>query len=690
MGWNISLPDAEWFTLNSPGLGNLINEVVARKDVAIDTETTGLKVVQDIPLYWSLSWGSRRMCMPASTLHKFSDAFKQRDKNWIFANAKFDMHMLAQVGIDIAGSCIDTSVMHALIYEEQPHGLKSMVKQVLTWGWKDFFDTFHPLNVLAEQKERDDEEPEEEIKVTLTPTGKIRKAKPKKLPMRKETIGEMLQRFEATELDKLVEYASNDAYGTYMLYVELKKRLEEEATWSLYPEKFANLWDVFYKTERPFTKVLYKCERNGLLIDTDYIASIKKPVEDGMAQIERDIVKITGRVLNIRSPDVLREYFFEEKGYTSTKLTKGGKNGTNKKAAIDADVLKELAVFDPVAKHLVEYRDLDKMYGTYIVGLSKHLSRHNRIHCRLNQDVARTGRLSSSNPNLQNIPKPESDKYKIRRAFIAGPGNGLIVVDYEQLEMRLLAAAAQEPDMIEIFRSGKDIHMGNAALVFGPIYKERYGRELTYQDLVDAKKVDKDVKNGKLPPTAMTDWVEKCLFARNAIKAVGFGLNYGMKPKKLGVDLGIPTEEAEFIYDAYMATYPTVKRFFDNSVLDCQQTLKAFTLLGRRRFLPEINAYNKYERYRAERQAGNTIIQGTAADAARMAMLNCDEAQLDYHYGAEMLIQIHDELIFECPLDTIKACEAEVKDWMEHPFDTELDVALTASSGTGSNWMDAK
>lgn len=682
MGWNIDLPEAEWFNTNTPGLDALVREVEYEPYVAIDTETTGLNVVKDIPLYWSLSWGKRRVCMPTATMHYFENAFADKTKNWIFANAKFDMHMLAQVGHIFAGHCIDTQVMHALIYEEQPHGLKSMTKEVLKWGWKDFFDTFHPLNILAETKEEDTDEAADFLDVAP-------KRKPKKPLTRKESIGEMLQRFERENLSALVEYASNDAYGTFQLFLALRKRLEEESTWSLFPKKFATLWDVFDKTEKPFTKVLWKCERNGILIDTNYMAKIKQPVEDGIVQIEKDIAKEMGRIINLNSSEEMREYFFVEKGYRPTKFTSGGKSG-EKKPSVDVKVLEELALHDPVAKKLLDHRELKKLHGTYILGLAKHLDSGNRIHCRLNQDVARTGRLSSSNPNLQNIPKPESDKYKIRRAFIAPEGMDLIVIDYDQLEMRLLAAAAQEPDMINIFLSGKDIHMGNAALVFGSIYRDRYGRELTYDDLVAAKKTDKDVKAGKLPASAMTEWVELCLFARNAIKAVGFGLNYGMKAKKLAGGIGVSVEEAQSIMDAYMERYPTVKRFFDDSVEDCRMTLKAFTLLGRRRFLPEINAYNKYDRYQAERQAGNTIIQGTAADAARMAMIQCDEAQLDYHYGADMLLQVHDELIFQCPKESSAAAMAEIKEWMEHPFDEELDVPLTASAGRGDNWMDAK
>jgi DNA polymerase I-like protein with 3'-5' exonuclease and polymerase domains len=687
MGWNIDLPAAEWFTPDSPShkLEALINEVMATPDVAIDTETTGLNVVKDIPLYWSLSWGERRIAMPAVLMHKFKPAFDDPNKNWILANAKFDRHMQAQIGIDVAGKLVDIQVMHALIYEEQPHGLKYIAKSILDWGWRDFFDTFEPLKILEDIKENPDDDDDDVLRMSLEQeAAHLKKKARKKAPKyRKEAIGEMLQRFERDNLEALVEYASMDAYGTMKGFLKLKEQLQAEATWSLYPDKFPNMWEVFWKTEVPFTKVLWKCERNGLLIDTDYIQKIRGPVEDGIARLEKSIAKEAGRVMNLNSRDELAAFFFEERGHKATKLTKGGKTGVKKKA-LDAAVLEDLSIVDPVAKMLLELRDLTKMHGTYIVGLSKHLDKWNRIHCRLNQDVARTGRLSSSNPNLQNIPKPDTDKFKIRGAFCAPEGYVLIVLDYDQLEMRLLAAAAMEPDMIALFKSGKDIHMGNAEFVLGPIYQRKYGRALVYDDMAQAKKTKKK------DPAALTDWDNKCLFARDAIKAVCYGLNYGMKSKKLAANLGVSIDEAQEVIDAYMARYPTVANFYASSIATCKQTNKAYTLIGRRRFLPEINGHNTYERWQAERQATNTVIQGTAADAARLAMISCDEAVLDYHYGADMLLQVHDELIFQCPAETAQAAHGEIKEYMEHPFPTDLEVELTCGGGIGPNWNDAK
>lgn len=992
MAWNIDMPSAEYFDHDSAGLGQLIQDVMMQPEVAIDSETTGLNVMKDIPLFWSLSWGERRICMPASTLHRFAPVFADTKKKWFLANAKFDMHMFAQVGLHLQGKVLDTQVMHALIYEEQPHDLKYMAKQILGWGWRDFFDTFDPRQILVEQKESNDEgalgqEPDFDEDAPK----KRRKKKPQ---TRDETIGEMLTRFHQEDRQTLVEYASNDAYGTYMIGKKLEQQLKDEATWSLYPDEFQSMWDIFWKTEVPFTKVLWKCERNGILIDVDYLKKVQGPVEENMASIEREIAKITGRVINLKSRDELAHYFFDEKGYRATKMTKGGKSGVKKKA-LDYDVLKDLAAQqqDPVAKKVLEYRDLDKLHGTYILGLAKHLDANNRIHCRLNQDIARTGRLSSSNPNCfhpdtevltpsgwvaisklqvgipvaqwsisgvvnfvaptaytkqaadglielenqhirlavtrdhrcllrhrktmelrtfpaadypedwqqihagrflggtlqygenfirllvavqadgyigrsgidfglkkprkvkrlldiinslgvehrytpsdsrgrariylkacdvtkevisilgkdksfgswllelseneldtfcdeiyfwdgswtrknnygsnnkantiwvqtilalrgkrahfreyvtgngkinyqvdvvdrdysmttniqkneveyngdvycisvpssyllvrykgeisvtgncQNIPTAENDKHKIRKAFVAPTGKVLLVIDYAALEMRLLAAAAQAKDMIQIFLDEKDIHMGNAVLVFSDLYEKQYGKGFTYEDLKAAKKIDGEVKDGKRPESDRTEWIEKLLFARLAIKSIAFGLNYGMKERKMANDLGIPVAQALSIMNAYMDRLPTVKDFYASSIEACKTTLKSFTLLGRRRFLPEIRSNNTYERFKAERQAVNNEIQGTAAEVAKLAMINCDEAQLDYHYGADMLLQIHDELIFECPKETSKECLAEIKEWMEHPFPTYIGVPLTTSGNAGHSWAEAK
>lgn len=654
MPWNINLPTANHYDLNSEGLDGLIREVADQPIVAIDTETTGLITWKDVPLFWSLAWGEKRVCMPIETLHAFKHVFEDENKAWVFANAKFDMHMLANVGTNFKGKIYDTAVMHSLIYEESPHNLKDMANSLLGWRWSDFFDTFKPQHV-------DDG----------TPKG------------RKETIGEMLLRVYREDRQKLVEYASNDAYGTLKVFEKLDKELHDEVIHSLYPDIYANMADIFYKTEAPFTKVLYTCERNGIKVDIAHLKSIEVPVRKEIERIEREIVSLAGRVLNPNSPLQLRQYFFEELKLKPLNISKGGKTGV-RNPSCDKAFIDHYADEVPMAALIQEHRDLAKLLGTYVEGLQEHADANGRIHTHFNQSTARTGRLSSSEPNLQNIKRAEEDKFHLRKAFICEPGYSLIVVDYEQLEMRLLAAAAGEQKMIDIFMKNWDIHMGNAALVFGDKY------QITYEDIEQAKKTDKKIKNGDLPASALTDKMKDCLFARQAAKSVGFGLNYGMKEKKLAKQIGVTIQEAKTMIEAYMDTYPTVASFYQEAIDETRKTGYAYTLLGRRRFLPEILSTREDERWAAERKAGNTAIQGTAADACRMAMLHCYYSGLDTQFGCRMLLQVHDELVFECPNEHVEAAKEIIRECMEHPFFTDLAVPLPCSMGHGPNWLEAK
>ncbi len=650
------MPDADWYTADSghDAIQRLVNSVSAVKHTAIDTETTGLDYMRDIPLYWSISWREgempRRSCLRADVLPYFRDIFRNADREWIFANAKYDTHILYNFGIRFAGKLVDTQVMHALLYEEQPHGLKEMTESLLGWRWKSFQETF----------------------------GKIDRKDP-------QSIQNMLREAERSNLAALVEYASNDAYGTYECYLRLKRELEEARTWSLYPDTYGTLWDYFYKLEVPFTKVLWKCERNGCFVDLPYLKNIEGPVAKELIEIERAVNKAAGFPLNPKSTLQLRKYFFEVKGYRPLKFTKGGASGV-KSPSVDYDYLDEMKDKDPVADLLLRHRDLSKLQGTYVQGIQGALDNNGRVHTHFNQDIARTGRLSSSAINLQNIPKPESDKFKIRRAFIPEPGNTLIVADYEQLEMRLLAAAAMERDMIQIFLDGKDIHMGNAEMVFG----------IPYEDLVLAKKIDKKVKEGQADDSEYSKklggghTVLECLDARNAIKAIGFGLNYGMKENKLASNIRCSVPEAKALIRRYMDRYPTVERFYATSIDSVRKTGYAFTLLGRRRFLPEIVSDRQDERWRAERQASNVPIQGTAADVVKMAMLRCDEENLLDRFGFHMLIQVHDELMFEGPEETVQEAMPVIRELMEHSLPEDLKVPLTVSMGKGHSWIDAK
>lgn len=675
MAWNVALPPAEWFDSATPALASLLAQLEDTKVVAIDTETTGLNIARDLPLYFSLSWRDtsanrdRRVCLHSDVLPYFKKVFDSTERDWVLANAKYDAHILANAGLPLRGRLVDTQVMHALLYEEQPHGLKAMAAQLLNWRWNDFFDTFK-LEQVNETIERFD----------------FYGNRITDIVKRKETIGEMLRRIEVQDRATLVEYASNDAYGTLQVYRKLKDELEDAQTWSLYPEKYRTLWDLFDKIEVPFTRVLWSCERNGILVNAPYLQSLSGPMQAELKKLERDAARITNDPnFNLASTQQLARYCFDVLKLKPVSWTKGGKSGI-KTASVDKVFLDAYDDVEIVALKK-RHAQVSKLLGTYVEGLQEAMDPHGRIHTRFNQDVARTGRLSSADPNLQNIPRAENDEHHLRGAFIAPPGMELIVADYEALEMRLLAAAAMDKKMIQIFLDGKDIHMGNAEMVFG----------IPYTDLKAAKKIDKEIKEGTRPESDMSYQfdsgftVGQCLEARSHVKAVGFGLNYGMKEKKLARSIKKSVEEARKIMDQYMCTYPAVAEFYKAEINRTRETGYAFSVLGRRRYLPEIDGLGKeFETWRAERQAVNVIIQGSAADVAKMAMINCYEADLEGHYGCRMLLQVHDELVFECPQETVKEAMTEIKDWMEHPFETELAVPLTVSIGRGPDWLRAK
>lgn len=645
-GWNIDLPSTQYFGVPTDAgkLQSLINELMNQEFIAIDTETTGLVVWKDLPLYWSLAWGGKRATIHAGLLPHFMEVFTNPRITWILANAKYDMHILANVGIILAGRVVDIQVMHALLYEDKPHNLKFIAQHILGWTWASFEDQF----------------------------GKIGK---------KQSAEDVIRRAERENMSLLIEYAANDAWGTLGSFRELRKQLEHALTYSLFrtePPFIETLWDLFWKIETPYTKTLWRMERHGIRVDRQRLELAAPEAVKEIEQVEKEIAKLAGRVINPKSTPQLRDWLINERGLSPVKMTKGGKTGV-REASVDATFLDRHSG-DEAVKLVTKHRELSKLYGTYITGLHEVMDPRDRIHTRFNQDVARTGRLSSSNPNLQNIPRPANDKWHLRGAFIPEDGNVIIAVDYEQLEMRLLAAASMEPKMIDIFASGRDIHTGNVEMVFG----------IPYDDVVKAKKIEKQVKNGELPPEAMTDYVNLCLRRRNEIKSVGFGLNYGMGAVRLARQLGISDQEAQDLINKYMDTYPAVQQFFKEAVHETETTGYAFTLLGRRRNVPEIMSYRKDERAQGERIATNTQIQGSAADVCKVAQINLDKIDLEGRYGCKQLLQVHDEVVFECPRETAAAAQAEIADIMQHPFFRDLTVHLGVDMGSGESWEQAK
>ena len=517
MAWNIQLPDAAWIDPDQPGSAELIaqlkEELRHTFTVALDTETTGLDKMRDLPLYWTLGWrdrqgAARRVCMPASTLHLFTEIFAKEDRQWVFANAKYDCAILANVGIEVKGELLDVIVMHSLLYEDLPHDLKSMADHVLGYRWADFKDTF---KFNKKGKLTKDSTPEQ-----VQAGGQFR------------SVQDAILWCARYDLARLVEYATNDAWGTYEIYEELFKRMRAARTQSCMSpnepdwvfDQYQTVADIYFYNKVPMTRVLFDMERAGVTIDERYLLTLDKPLLSAMAEVARQVTHISSNagapILNLNSDAQLRHYLYDVKKYQIIKYTKGGKKGI-RLPSVDAGTLERLLDLygDPVLELEQQHSDLSKLHGTYVVGMINRRGDDRRIHTDYNQHVAVTGRLSSSNPNLQNIKRPdedeEEDPYNIRRAFIAPPGKKLICADFEQLEMRLLAIMADEQDMLDIFLQGRDVHMGNAALMY----------DLEYDDIKRAKKMTDE--GWALLSSEESKHLHYCLRCRQDAKTVGFG-----------------------------------------------------------------------------------------------------------------------------------------------------------------------
>jgi DNA polymerase-1 len=398
--------------------------------------------------------------------------------------------------------------------------------------------------------------------------------------------------------------------------------------------------------ELPLAAVLARMEHAGIRIDTNELARLSDLMETGIARLTLEIHTLAGREFNIASPQQLGKILFEEMG-----LPAPVRYGKGKTISTAVDVLESLAPEHEIVRKVLEYRQLTKLKGTYVDALPALMDASTgRIHTRFNQTGAATGRLSSSNPNLQNIPIKTELGREIRAAFIPRESWKLVVADYSQIELRLLAHMSGDPVLIDAFRQGEDIHTRTAAEVMG------------------------------VPPMLVTRE------ARNNAKAVNFGIVYGISSFGLAANLGISRKEAEAYIKAYFERYAGVKRFIDETIAKTRETGVARTLFDRERPIPDINSRNPNARGFAERTAVNSPIQGTAADLIKVAMVRIDQALA----GSEsrLLLQVHDELVLEAPESEIETVKRLVKREMEGVF--ELSVPLLVEVGVGENWRDAK
>ncbi len=442
--------------------------------------------------------------------------------------------------------------------------------------------------------------------------------------------------FASVPLEKAVTYACEDADITFMAYKKLLPMLQD-----------AGIMDLFEKVEMPLVSVLMQMEMQGIKVDEEKLRNLSADFEHRLELIEKDIYAHAGEEFNIRSSQQLGTILFEKLKLPVQKKTKK-KTGYS----TDVEVLKNLSQHHELPAFILKHRTLSKLKSTYTDALQELVNRKTkRIHTSFNQTVTATGRLSSSNPNLQNIPIKDEEGREIRRAFIPQEGWSLIAADYSQIELRILSHYSDDKILIQAFNNDEDIHTRTAAEVF------------------------------QLLPSLITPDV------RRQAKAINFGIVYGMSPFGLSKTLGISQKMAKNFINNYFSRYTGVKDFIDRTIEETRETGLSSTLLGRIRHLPDINSSNRNLRQFAERIAINTPIQGSAADLIKLAMIKMDAALKENGLKSAMLLSVHDELVFEVPPEECEMLKKLVKEIMEGIWD--LKVPLKVNLESGDNWAEA-
>ncbi|MDR1220778.1 MAG: DNA polymerase I [Treponema sp.] len=438
--------------------------------------------------------------------------------------------------------------------------------------------------------------------------------------------------FAFVPLDLATRYSAEDADLCFRLKTLLEKKLRS-----------AELLPLFQNLEMPLLPILAEMEGEGIMIEKQALVDYGDELTDALEDLEARIFALVGHDFNILSTQQLQKVLFEERGLKPGKKTKTG-------YSTDMVVLEELARIDPAPAMVLRHRTLSRLKSTYVDSLGSQADAEGRVHTSFLQTGTVTGRLSSKDPNLQNIPIRDEEGRRIREAFIAKDGRLLISADYSQIELVVLAHLSEDPALISAFCDGKDVHARTASLIFG---------------------VDEDAV---LPEQ------------RRVAKIINFGVMYGMSAFRLSNELGISRHEAAAFIEAYFRTYSGINSLIERLVKQCEKTGFASTLLGRRRFIPAINSTNKTEKAAAERIAVNTPIQGSAADIVKTAMLNVDKALAATHSSAKLLLQVHDELILEVPEDDAEKAAALVREHMENTI--SLRVPLRVSVEIGKRWGD--
>lgn len=579
----------------------LCRNLLTFSQVAFDTETTSVDAMQAqlVGMSFAVEGGtawyvavSRETDKAQSMVDIFRPFFESTTIEKVGQNLKYDLLVLSHYDVEVAGPLFDTMLAHYVVQPEQRHNMDLLAEKYL-----------HYRTIPIE---------------TLIGSGRTQR-----------NMAEL-------EPKEIVDYACEDADVTLRLYPILKEEMEKYEVTS-----------VFTHIEMPLLPVLARMERNGVRLDTAALEETGRNFTERMQQLETEIYELAGHEFTITSPKQVGAVLFDELQISAkVKKTKTGQYSTSE------EVLESLRDKHPIVEKILQHRALKKLLSTYVEALPKLIHPETgHINTSFNQAVTATGRLSSSNPNLQNIPVRGEDGREIRRAFVPEEGEVFFSADYSQIELRIMAHLSEDPHMVADFNSGLDIHAATAARIFHKPVEE----------------VDRD--------------------ERRKAKTANFGIIYGISAFGLSERMGVSRGEAKELIENYFATYPQVREYMNESIERAKQTGYITTQFGRRRYLADINAGNATVRGYAERNAVNAPIQGTAADIIKLAMVAIDRRLCEEKLQTRMILQVHDELNFSVPPTELEQVRHLVVEEMERAF--QMRVPLVAECGEGTNWLEA-
>jgi DNA polymerase-1 len=587
---------------NSSDIKEFVKKVNSLKEFCFDSETTSINPLDAELVALTFSWekGTGYLIhFPESQketkaiLEIVRPVFEYPATLKIGQNMKFDIQVLANYGIEVKGPLFDTMIAHYLLEPDMRHNMNLLSEAYLGYS------PVHIESLIGEK-------------------------------------GNNQKNMRSVPVDKLMEYAVEDADVTYQLKKVFEPRIKSEG-----------LGDLAHDIEMPLISVLATMERNGVILNLEDLKAITINLREDIISLEKEIYILAGTEFNISSPKQLGDILF-----IRLKLDEKARVTKTKQFITNEEILQRLTSKHPIVDKVLEYRGLKKLLSTYVEALPLLVDKKTgRIHTSFNQAVAATGRLSSNNPNLQNIPVKDARGREIRKAFVPAKGHIFLSADYSQIELRLMAHLSKDKSMIADFLSGNDIHAATAAKIFG----------------VEINDVTREM--------------------RSRAKTANFGIIYGISSFGLSERLTIGRKEAKELIDGYFNSYPGVKVYMDESIKKARDVGYVTTMFGRKRYLRDIHSRNQVVRGNAERNAINAPIQGSAADIIKIAMVRINERMKSEKLLSKMILQVHDELIFEVEMSELEKLKEMVLFEMSNAV--KLDIPLKVDWGTGNNWFEA-